>query len=181
MSLWGNKDQAADKPKFLSTAEKAVTVGVDIAEAVAGRAKGLRLPGWNTHRTYTDAQGKTRVKTECLVAMSSMTLDAEDTVAVDLFIKINTQPVAQSVVAGATATFSLSAQVMPSGSIATYQWQVQDTAGTTWTNVGTNAPTYTTGVTSVVGDNGDKYRCVLTATNALPVTSKAVKLTVTAA
>lgn len=83
MALWGNVDQAADKPKYLSTAEKALTSGISSAEAAlaSNKAKGVQHPGWVRNVTYTDAQGNTRNKTETLVAMSSLTSDnnADDT------------------------------------------------------------------------------------------------------
>ena len=77
MALWGNQDQAADKPKYLNTADKAATVGVDVAEAQtsANVNKGINTPGWVQYSTYTDGQGNTRHKSEVLVAMSSMTGD----------------------------------------------------------------------------------------------------------
>ena len=74
MSLWTMTDNAAGKPKYLSTADKAVTFGVDTTEAqVAGnKAKGITTPGWVKYTTYTDAQGNTRNKVEVLVASGSM-------------------------------------------------------------------------------------------------------------
>lgn len=177
MSLWDSKDQTAGKPKFLSAAEKANTVGVNIAESAANRAVGIKTPGWNMVNTYTDAQGNTRRKVECLVAMSSMTLDAEDVVTKDNLISISVHPLPQSVTAPATATFTVTAAVT-GGDTISYQWQKQEGGSGAWSNVGTNSNSFTTGATSVGADNGDKYRCVLTATNAQPVTSKAVRLTV---
>ena len=177
MSLWNSKDQEAGKPKFSSAAEKASTVGVDIAEVAANRSVGIKTPGWNVVHTYTDAQGNTRRKVDCLVAISSMTLDAEDVVTKDNLISISAQPVAQSVTAPETATFTVTASVT-GGDTISYQWQKQEGGSGSWSNVGTNSNSFTTGATSVGADNGDKYRCVLTATNAQPVTSKAVRLTV---
>lgn len=77
MALWGNVDQAADKPKYLSAADKIKTVGVDVAEATtsANIAKGINTPGWVKYTTYTDGQGNTRNKSEVLVAMSSISGD----------------------------------------------------------------------------------------------------------
>lgn len=176
MSLWDSKDQAAGKPKFSSAAEKASTVGVDVAEVAANRVVGIKTPGWNVVHTYTDAQGNTRRKVDCLVAMSSMTLDAEDVVTKDNLISISVQPVAQSVTAPETATFTVTAAVT-GGDTISYQWQKQEGGSGAWSNVGTDSNSFTTAATAAA-DNGDKYRCVLTATNAQPVTSKAVRLTV---
>ena len=86
MALWSNTDAENSKPKFLSTAEKALTAGVSVEEAgvAANKAQGVAHSGWVRNQTYTDAQGATRNKTEVLVAMGSMLqaggdLDADDT------------------------------------------------------------------------------------------------------
>jgi hypothetical protein len=83
MALWGNVDQAADKPKYLNTAAKAETFGISAAEAAlaSNKGKGVQHPGWVRTITYTDAQGTTRNKTETLVAMSTISSDnnADDT------------------------------------------------------------------------------------------------------
>ena len=77
MALWGNVDQAADKPQNLTTAEKTAVAGISEAEAqVQGnKDKGVAHAGWATNSTYTDQHGRTRNKTEVLVAMSSITGD----------------------------------------------------------------------------------------------------------
>lgn len=80
MALWGKVDNAGSKPKYLSTADKAATYGVDATEeAVASnKAKGMQHAGWVKYTTYTDAQGVVRKKAETLVAMSSISGDAAD-------------------------------------------------------------------------------------------------------
>lgn len=178
MPLWNTTDQEESKPKFVKAADLASVIGVDVAEVAAGRAKGIRTPGWNKYTTYTDSQGNVRHKAYCLVAASSMTLDAEDVIAVDNLITISAQPVAVSVEAPATATFSVTAAVT-SGTL-TYQWQKREAGTSTWADISlaTNA-TYTTDATTVLDDNGDLYRCIVSAANANPVTSKSAKLTVT--
>jgi hypothetical protein len=77
MALWGNTDAEGSKPKYLNTAGKAAVEGISTAEALvaANKAKGVAHPGWVTTRTYTDAQGNTRNKTEVLVAMGTITGD----------------------------------------------------------------------------------------------------------
>jgi len=77
MALWGKTDTANDKPQYLSTAEKADTVGVDVAEAqtTANINKGINTPGWVKYTSYTDGNGNTRNKSEVLVAFSSMSGD----------------------------------------------------------------------------------------------------------
>lgn len=83
MALWGTTDQTADKPLYLTTAEKTATAGIDTTEVgvAANKAKGVSHAGWVHTRTYTDSAGQTRNKTEVLVAMSSITGDdsADDT------------------------------------------------------------------------------------------------------
>lgn len=77
MALWGTVDQAADKPQYLTTAQKTAVAGISEAEAqVQGnKDKGVAHAGWVTNNTYTDSSGRTRNKTEVLVAMSSITGD----------------------------------------------------------------------------------------------------------
>jgi len=77
MALWGNIDQAADKPKNLTATEKTAVAGISEAEAeVQGnKDKGVAHAGWVTNNTYTDQHGRTRNKTETLVAFSSITSD----------------------------------------------------------------------------------------------------------
>ena len=77
MALWGNIDQAADKPQNLTAAEKTAVAGISEAEAQvqANKDKGVAHAGWVTNSTYTDQHGRTRNKTEVLVAMSSITND----------------------------------------------------------------------------------------------------------
>jgi hypothetical protein len=91
MALWGNVDQAADKPKNLSTAEKAATAGVSKEEAAVAtnKNKGVAHAGWVKYSTYTDAQGSTRHKSEVLVAMGSMAQAAGDLVADDTTVGVD--------------------------------------------------------------------------------------------
>jgi hypothetical protein len=89
MALWGKLDNAGSKPKYLNTADKAVTFVIDSTEATvaSNKAKGLNTPGWVRYTTYTDAQGRTRNKSEVLVAMSvtqaAMTDAADDATVAD--------------------------------------------------------------------------------------------------
>jgi len=86
MSLWTNVDNENGKPKYLSTADKAICNGVSVEEAgvTANKNKGVVHSGWSLYSTYTDSSGATRHKSECLVAMGSMLqaggdLNADDT------------------------------------------------------------------------------------------------------
>ena len=90
MALWGNVDNDASEPKnlasgeFQGTANKSI-YGVDVTEqgvanAASGAARNYAAPhaGWVAVNTYTDMHGVERVKTETLVAMSSLTGDQAD-------------------------------------------------------------------------------------------------------
>lgn len=182
-------------------------IDTDEATQAENIARGLKTPGWTNYRSYTDANGNVRNKSEVLVAMSAysgatgvgtfqaQTGDAsDDTVLVDGTITIGTQPLSQSKVAGALlankGVFTVVATLAGAGTLA-YQWQVQESSesGATWTNVsrgtGGTTATYTTGTTQVaasasVDSNGDKYRCIVSSTGSTSVTSTTAVLTVTA-
>ena len=182
-------------------------IDADEAQQAENRARGLNTPGWTNYRSYTDANGNVRHKSEVLVTVSAasgatgvgtfqaQTGDAsDDTVLVDGTITIGTQPASQSKVAGSGAgnkgVFTIVATLAGAGSL-TYQWQVQESSesGATWTNVsrgsGGTTATYTTGDTQVAASptldsNGDKYRCVVSSTGSTSVTSSTAVLTVTA-
>ena len=170
------------------------------AQQAENRARGLKVPGWTNYRSYTDANGNVRHKSEVLVAMSAysgatgvgtyqaQTGDAsDDTQLVDATVSITAQPSNASVTHPATASFTVTAAITGAGSL-TYQWQVQEGGSGAWANVsrgsGGTTATYTTGVTQVAASgtadsNGDKYRCVVGAsTGNTDVTSNAVTLTV---
>lgn len=51
--------------------DDAVLVTTSEAQAELGRDVGLKTPGWNLYRTYTDANGSTRHKSESLVVFKS--------------------------------------------------------------------------------------------------------------
>ncbi len=95
---------------------------------------------------------------------------------INVTASIGTQPTAQTVCAPSAATFTVAA----TGSGLSYQWQVATAAApTTFTNVGTNSNSYTTGATTV-GMNGNIYRVIVTGScNA--VTSGNATLTVNTA
>ena len=76
MSLWST----TDKPKYLSQADAAITIGVDPAEAAANNL----LAGWTRIKEYTDAQGNPRRKSETLVAMGTIPTDGNVAITDDL-------------------------------------------------------------------------------------------------
>jgi ELWxxDGT repeat protein len=88
---------------------------------------------------------------------------------------ITAQPTDQSVVAGASAPFSVTATDATG-----YQWQASSDGGATFGNVpGATSPAYTTPATAM-SDSGTQFRVVVTgASNS--VTSATARLTVTAA
>ena len=181
MALWTSVDEEAGKPKNLSSAEKLDTYGISVAEATtpANLAKGINTPGWVKYTTYEDAQGGTRHKVEVLAALRSMTNDAaDDTVAVDPVITIGTQPANASVAVGAAATFTVVATSNNGGTLA-YQWQRADSATpTVFANIsGATSAQYTISA-AASGDNGDKFRVIVSSTGAASVTSSVATLTV---
>ena len=169
----------------ISTSDMPTTFGISKAEAAQSqnRAKGIHTPGWVSYKTYTDAQGVTRHKSHTLVAFGGdgITGDADGSTFPDVpVITISAQPANASVTAPAAATFSVTASATNSG-VLSYQWQKQEaTNTTTWTNIsGATSASYTTGATTVLADNGDKYRVVVSATlGAVTVTSNSATLTV---
>jgi hypothetical protein len=180
MALWGKTDTANDKPKYLSDADKAATVGVDVAEATttANIAKGINKPGWVKYTTYTDAQGSTRHKAETLVAFSSITGD-NDTIAPNPTITIDTQPTAVSETSPADVVFSVVASTDRDPVTLSYQWQVN--SGVDWNDTvdadGTGA-TLTVISTDAEYVTGNEFRVVVSATGATDVTSNAVAATI---
>ena len=91
---------------------------------------------------------------------------------------ISTNPADQSKNTGDTATFSVVA--LPATG---YQWQVSTDGGTNWSDIsGATSASYTTSAL-LIGDNGKKFRVVVTNTDAgrdpMSVTSTAALLSVT--
>ena len=87
MPLWGKTDNTAGEPKFTSHHEgmnssNFTVYGVDTTEqGVATNAGSQYAPahaGYVGIMTYMDSGGNLRVKTEVLVASSSITGDASD-------------------------------------------------------------------------------------------------------
>jgi len=78
-----------DSPKYVPASEISgnLIFGVDTTEASVANneLRGLSTPGWVKHVSYVDVHGTTRRKTEVLVAMSSITGDAntDDTILQD--------------------------------------------------------------------------------------------------
>jgi len=199
----GNESTAANNGDHIYNGSDLYFIDVNEAQQTENKNRGLKSPGWWLYRAWTNADNSFAQHAECLIALggqsdklqattgdSGATLRAggsDDTVAVDGTITIGTQPASISRTAPATGSFTVAATIAGVGTL-TYQWQVaESTAPTTWTNVsrgsGGTTATYTTGVTQVavsasVDSNGDKYRCVVSATGSTSVTSSAATLTV---
>jgi hypothetical protein len=177
------------------------------AQQAENIARGLKVPGWTNYRSYTDANGNVRHKSEVLVAMSAysgatgvgtyqaQTDDAsDDAVLVDATVAITVQPAAtKSATAGAAIAplATLTATITGAGSL-TYQWQQSVNGGVSYSNINpaggvfTGVTTNTLGVNVGMTDtsstwNNAKFRCVVGATTGnTDVTSTATTLTVTA-
>jgi hypothetical protein len=90
---------------------------------------------------------------------------------------ITLQPLAQNVMEGQSATFTVAASGNPAPM---YQWQVSTDNGANWNAVSgaTSATLTLSGV--ALSENGNQYRCVVSNGVGAAVTSNAVMLTVTA-
>ena len=151
---------AQDTPKFLAAnsatvqssqqANTTLLFGVDTNEATAYN----EMPGWVFTNTYTDMHGNARRKSEVLVAMGSITGDAEDAIFGDSFITINTQPSANSAANNSAATFTIVASIRPVGNTINYRWQRAANANASFIDL-TNAGTYsnTTNTTLTIANN----------------------------
>jgi hypothetical protein len=151
---------AQDTPKFLAAnsatvqssqqANTTLLFGVDPNEATAYN----EMPGWVFTNTYTDMHGNARRKSEVLVAMASISGDAEDTIFGDSFITINTQPSANSAANNSAATFTIVASIRPVGNTINYRWQRAANANASFIDL-TNAGTYsnTTNTTLTIANN----------------------------
>ena len=92
-------------------------------------------------------------------------------------ITIQTQPQAQSVIEGNTATFTIVAQI--TSDVVSYQWQKSIDSGSNWGAInGANAASYTTPATTYPTTPSEQFRCVLSNAAATTLTSNAVTLTV---
>ena len=198
MALYGNTDSNANKTKVedtrgngpASASSDMTVVFVDATEAdlAENKARGVTGPGWWNFHTYT--QGSvTRTKAECLAVISnpeanSAESQADDAIAADRGITIDSQPADASVTAPAAASFVVAASLRgAAGGTATFQWAVSTDSGTTFANITdggvySGATTSTLSISDSTGLDGYQYRVVVSATGAADVTSSAATLTV---
>ena len=169
----------------VNTGYDAFVYGADVVETQANvkATYSLTHAGCVGVTTYM-CDGVLRVKTETLVAMSSIEGDnSDDLVLPDVGIVILTQPQSVGVGTTATARFSVVVEVIPSTVTPTYQWQYSTTgvAYTSLTNNGTYSGTTTAGlaVTNTNATlNNHRFRVVISATGAASVTSDPAIMTV---
>ena len=116
---------------------------------------------------------------KCTLSLVGAQSDVESTYAVQTVLRVITisqQPQPQTVIEGQTATFSITAAIT-SGSI-NYQWQLSTDSGGNWANInGATSTSYTTTVQPFPTLNNE-YRCVLSNSNAISVTSDSATITV---
>jgi hypothetical protein len=169
----------------VSTTYDALVYGVDPNEANS-TTYGASHAGWVGVTTYLDWEGNMRVKSEVLVAMSSIEGDANDDIVFpDRLISIITQPTNRTgILTTANTTFTVAASSTPTASLA-YQWQYSSTgvAYTNLTNTGiyNNVTTTTVGIasTTVTATRPDGYyfRVGVSTSDATTVFSNAATLT----
>lgn len=155
-----------DTPKYLTPTDGRKTFGVDTTEAEAT----TRDAGWVLRNTYTDVHGRTRDKREVLVAMSSISGDAEDTVYPDVTITITSQPQDDSQDAGNNVTLSVTATTLPTGVTLNYRWQESDGTSAFADLTDTGVYSNTSNAALTISDNtsldGYVYRVQISATGA---------------
>lgn len=165
-----------------SGTEDAHVYGVDINEvaAVANTQYGVSHAGWVGVTTYMDNSANPpvlRVKSEVLVAMSSIVNDGDDdSVFTDAIITINSQPSSVGVGTTQTATFSVGASITPTYAPLAYQWQQDPNSGTFANLAGATSSSVSIANTDT-SKNNYKYRVVLTS-GGVSVTSGIATMTV---
>lgn len=208
MAQWGKNDAASNSviwapTQFKTTANTTtrnalfgnttadalitgITVGMfgeDAAEARAKRVSGnsrAAHAGWVVKTTGSGGRSG-RVSYETLVAMGSVTGDAEDTTFPDYTIVISSQPSGNTAntTASETATFTVSAASVPTGATLSYAWTYAN--GTTiqaGANVGVTTGSTLT-VNSAVETANVSFKVAISTTGASTVTSSNATLTIT--
>lgn len=194
MALWGKTDAELALPKYLTDEQRKHCIFVDATEAADPdtKKKGITGPGWYLYKSRKDSSGKIRHYAECLIPMRVTAVAAGDRIndtgieAVEAYVlSFTTDPVNSSVAAPDTASFSVVAAISAGGGTISYQWQEAPAANKNFvsltdTGVYSGTTTNTLAISDSTDLNKKKYRCVITATGAVAVTSKYATLTVTA-
>lgn len=201
MALWSNTDANTSVPKFApslvslentqdnsnllfgnTTADAFVTgetigvFGVDTNEQQATSNNAGGHAGW-VLRTEGSGGRAGRIHTETLVAMGSMSSDAEDVVYPDYTISITSQPQAANNAAAGSVTFDVTAVTVPSGGSLSYQWSVDENGSETMVEL-TGETAATLSLDNIATDN--LYRVVVSVTGGNDVTSSNAALTIDA-
>lgn len=126
-----------NKPKYLTVAEQKKTFGVDANEVLL---KPVTHTGWV--RVTEGSGGRAGRKLyETIVALGTITSDAEDVAFPDPTITISAQPTSQTIRLASGVnntspiTFGATVSVTGKGLTPSYQWTVSDTSVGTYTNV----------------------------------------------
>lgn len=187
MPLWGKTDAVASQPNWIDLANYPAgtqLIFVDSTEATlaVNKARGLTGAGWWLYQEYTAANGETRHKAECVVAMAVTAANAgdqaDDAVAADVtnVITISAQPTDQ-VTSGGAATFAVTAATDGVGTLS-YQWQRKAADSTRWVNVTGETAASIVLAGQTADEDGDMYRVNIKSTDgAADVRSDAVTLT----
>jgi len=178
-NLFGNTTQDA----FITN----LTVGQfglapgEVTAARAGAGDKAAHAGWVLRTEGTGGRAG-RVQTEVLVAMSTITGDAEDGVFEDFVLTITTQPsnTTANTTAGQNATFTVVAASTPAGATPTYAWTYANgDPVATDANVGvTTGATLT--VNSAVQTVNAAFKVTVSAAGADSITSTNATLRITA-
>jgi len=157
---------------------------VDDTEAALdeNKVRGLKWPGWWLYRTYTDGDGNTRHKAECIAFANQTAANAgdygtaqggtEDNPAADVAsaVTITGQPANVTGAANPfTGTFAVTTSTTGTPGTLLFQWQRQTPTGTAWTNI-TNTGVFTDATTNTLTLtaaakatwNGYKFRVKIT-------------------
>ena len=172
-----------------SAASTVQIVAVSLAEAqlVVNKARGITGPGWWAYRTYTDAAGYTRHKSECIASLkdgSAVSGDyTDDAVAADYSITIDSQPADASVTAPAAAQFVVAATTVAAGGTLSFQWALSTDSGTTFANISnggvySGATASTLDISDSTGLDANQYRVTVSVVGGADVVSDAATLTV---
>lgn len=207
MSQWKNTDDAANSVLWAPTSVKlapntgnqtdlfgnttadafitGLTVGqfgVDAAEAQAARAGAdakAAHAGWVLRTTGSGGRAG-RVQNEVLVAMGSMTGDAEDAAFADYKILITTEPSGNTANATSQATFRVVATSAPAGATLSYAWTYAN-GGAIATNANVGVKTAANLViNTAVQTTNASFKVTISATGAANLTSANAALVITA-
>lgn len=192
MSLYGRTDSAGNVTKagrgIAASSQAKTVVFVDNQEAALAenKARGINAPGWWSYFTYTDGEGNVRHKAEHLVTIAGPDLNAnevqaDDAIAADFAIDIDSQPAAASVLTGDPAQFIVAAQSRPAGGTLSFQWQEDQGLG--FANVVdggvySGATTNVLDISDATGFDTYQYRVIVSVVGGEDVLSNTALLTV---